>query len=136
MIRAVFREDPCARMVGTPLREKHPSVRFSIRAGSVVIRADPRPRAIESSATETKRVSIDPGFDGAGGHAPIQEAEMGDRYTKVVLTVIAAALAVIAMRDMVPAAHAQMGVAAHVVIDSVAPYAFQYAGPLPVKVEQ
>ena len=57
---------------------------------------------------------------------------MVDRYTKVVLTVIATALTVIAVRGAVPSAHAQMTGPAHVIVDSVASYAFQYAGPLEV----
>ncbi len=57
---------------------------------------------------------------------------MVDRYTKVVLTVIAAALTVIATRGVMPTARAQMMGPAHVIVDSVASYAFQYAGPLEV----
>lgn len=58
---------------------------------------------------------------------------MVDRYTKVVLTIIALALSVIASREVAPSAQAQMGGAVHVVVDSVAAYAFQYAGPLAVR---
>ena len=57
---------------------------------------------------------------------------MVDRYTKVVLTVIAAALTVIAVRGVTPPPRAQMMGPAHVIVDSVAAYAFQYAGPLEV----
>jgi hypothetical protein len=59
---------------------------------------------------------------------------MVDRYTKAVLTVIAACLVVIALRDLRPIgkAEAQSG-PVHVVIDSVASFAFQFAGPLQVK---
>ena len=55
-----------------------------------------------------------------------------DLYTKVVLTVIAVCLAINVMRDapMVKQAFAQNPV--HVIIDSVASYALQYAGPLHV----
>ena len=61
---------------------------------------------------------------------------MVDRYTKVVLTVIAAAMTVIAIRGIAPAARAQPGGPEHAVVDSVGSYAFQYAGPLAVRVEQ
>jgi Na+/pantothenate symporter len=60
--------------------------------------------------------------------------KMTDRYTKVVLTVIAVALAVIAARDWLPVkpATAQNG-PVRVIIDSVEPYAFQRT-TVPVKV--
>ena len=60
---------------------------------------------------------------------------MVDRYTKAVLTVIAVSLAAIAVENMnaFPQARAQNYGPAHVIVDSVAPYAFQYAGPLTVK---
>ncbi len=61
---------------------------------------------------------------------------MVDRYTKAVLTVIAVSLAIIATKDVVPPAHAQMDGPVHVVVDSVASYALQYAGPLDVRVQQ
>jgi hypothetical protein len=55
-----------------------------------------------------------------------------DAYTKIILTVIAVSLAVIAFREVVaPTAKAQSQM--HVVIDSVASSAFQYAGPLEVR---
>lgn len=56
-----------------------------------------------------------------------------DRYTKAVLTVIAACLVINVLRDasVVKQAFAQTG-PVHVIVDSVFPYAFQYAGPLHV----
>ena len=59
---------------------------------------------------------------------------MVERYTKAVLSVIAAALVVIAFQGTrsVPSAQAQSG-PVHVIVDSVASYAFQYAGPLQVR---
>jgi hypothetical protein len=59
---------------------------------------------------------------------------MNDRYTKVVLTVIAVALTVIAVREWLPVkpATAQNG-PVRVIIDSVEPYAFQRT-TVPVKV--
>lgn len=60
---------------------------------------------------------------------------MVDRYTKAVLTVIAVALSVIALRGAMAAAHAQSDGPVHVIVDGVASYAFQYAGPLDVKVQ-
>lgn len=62
------------------------------------------------------------------------EGEMTDAYTKVVLTVIAACLAVIAFREIQPIkkAEAQSG-QVHVVVDSVATFAFKFAGPLQVR---
>ncbi len=61
---------------------------------------------------------------------------MVDRYTKVVLTVIAGSLAIIAGRDLASTAKAQNYGPAHVIVDSVQGFAFQYAGPLAVKVQQ
>ena len=61
---------------------------------------------------------------------------MADWYTKAVLTVIAACLLVIAFRSVgTSPAQAQMG-ATHVIIDDVSAYAFQYAGPLRVRIAQ
>lgn len=61
---------------------------------------------------------------------------MVDRYTKVVLTVIAACLGIIAFADLRPItkAGAQSG-QVHVFVDGVASYAFQFAGPLQVKAQ-
>jgi len=59
-----------------------------------------------------------------------------DFYTKSVLTVIAVALSVIAFRGMIPPARAQVDGPTHVIVDSVASYALQYAGPLEVKADQ
>ena len=55
-----------------------------------------------------------------------------DLYTKVILTVIAVCLAISVMRDapIVKQAFAQSPV--HVIVDSVASYALQYAGPMHV----
>jgi hypothetical protein len=59
-----------------------------------------------------------------------------DRYTKVVLTVIAGCLLFNIVRDttFIRQAFAQSG-PVHVVVDQVASYAFQYAGPLGVNYE-
>jgi hypothetical protein len=59
---------------------------------------------------------------------------MVDRYTKAVLTVIAGCLLVIAFRDVAPIgkATAQSG-PVHVIVDSVASFAFQFAGPVQVR---
>jgi hypothetical protein len=71
-----------------------------------------------------------------------QEGRMTDRYTKIVLTVIAASLAVIAFEDLplLRTASAQTG-PIHVVVDEFSSTAFQYAfqyvqTPLPVKIRQ
>lgn len=60
---------------------------------------------------------------------------MTDRYTKAVLTVIAGCLLVIAIRGPAPVgpALAQSGQPVHVVVDRVASFAFQFAGPLQVR---
>lgn len=56
-----------------------------------------------------------------------------DNYTKAVLTIIAVSLTVIAMRNAVPdKALAQSG-PVHVIVDQVASYALQYAGPIQVR---
>jgi hypothetical protein len=53
-------------------------------------------------------------------------SSMVDRYTKVVLTIIAACLIVIAFRDVAPEkALAQSG-PVHVIIDSVNQFAYQF----------
>jgi hypothetical protein len=56
-----------------------------------------------------------------------------DRYSKVMLTIIAICQItnVIKQNQIIPPAMAQQG-PVHVIIDSVASYAFQYAGPLQV----
>jgi hypothetical protein len=61
---------------------------------------------------------------------------MVDRYTKIILTVIAMALSVIAVRGTIPTAKAQTDGPVHVIVDSVASYALQYAGPFEVTVRQ
>jgi hypothetical protein len=74
---------------------------------------------------------------------PINNLEgkmMTDRYTKAVLTVIAACLAVIALRDLPFSRSAEAQAPIHVVLDQVGNTAFQYAfqyvaAPLPVKVQ-
>ena len=60
---------------------------------------------------------------------------MIDRYTKALLTVIAVCLAVLVVQNagLAKPAQAQQGGPTHVVIDQVASYAFQFAGPLQVK---
>ncbi len=60
-----------------------------------------------------------------------------DRYTKAVLTVIAICLVINVLRDTPPIvkqAFADTG-PIHVIVDSVASYAFQYAGPVTVRCE-
>jgi len=59
---------------------------------------------------------------------------MIDRYTKVVLTVIAVALVTIAGQSLlrVQPASAQVG-QVHVYVDGVFPSAFQYAGPIQIR---
>lgn len=60
---------------------------------------------------------------------------MNDRYTKTVLTVIAACLVAMLARDIWPPAVAQLrgtGPASPVYIAGVSSYAFQYAGPMHV----
>lgn len=60
---------------------------------------------------------------------------MADRYTKVVLTVIAACLLTLVFRGTpIGPASAQSG-PVHVIVDSVSSFAFQYAGPLTVRVQ-
>jgi hypothetical protein len=60
---------------------------------------------------------------------------MSDRYTKTVLTVIAICLVVIAFQGRATDhAYAQTG-PVHVIVDSVASFALQFAGPLAVKVQ-
>jgi hypothetical protein len=63
-----------------------------------------------------------------------------DRYTKAVLTIIAACLAVIAVKDLPLLRSAEAQAPTHVVLDQVHSGAFQYAFqfvavPLPVKVQ-
>jgi hypothetical protein len=62
---------------------------------------------------------------------------MVDIYTKAVLTVIAGCLLVIAFRGAPPigTANAQLGTQVgptHVIVDRIASFALQYAGPLKV----
>ena len=56
-----------------------------------------------------------------------------DRYTKAVLTVIAACLVwnIVTSTSIRPAS-AQMGGPVHVIVDRVEAFAFQFAGPLNV----
>ncbi len=60
---------------------------------------------------------------------------MADRYTKIVLTVIAAALTIIATRDLgfLTSVTAQNG-PIHVIVDSVDRFAFRFT-TVPVKIE-
>jgi hypothetical protein len=58
-----------------------------------------------------------------------------DRYTKIVLTVIAVMLTLIVVRDFAPAAVAQVNTPVHVILDKVEFYAFNQMAPMPVKVE-
>ncbi len=60
---------------------------------------------------------------------------MTDRYTKVVLTVIAISLAIISGKELMPNAHAEMDGTVHVIVDKVAQLAFQYT-TVPVKVQK
>jgi hypothetical protein len=63
------------------------------------------------------------------------EGEMKtDAYTKVVLTIIAIALSALAVENAIPKAIAQGPTEVRIV--SVAGYAFQYAGPIAVRVQQ
>ncbi|KAA3504591.1 hypothetical protein DXM27_05095 [Rhizobium rhizogenes] len=63
-----------------------------------------------------------------------EEARLIDRYTKLVLTVIAGSLVMLVIQGAQPEpANAQTG-QVHVVVDRVAPFALQFAGPLAVKV--
>lgn len=57
-----------------------------------------------------------------------------DRYTKVVLTVIAFCQCITVFREVpiIKDAFAQSG-PVHVIVDQVQGYAFQYAGPLEVR---
>jgi hypothetical protein len=60
---------------------------------------------------------------------------MVDRYTKSVLTVIAIALSVIAVRGVLPVAHAQDGEPIHVILDQVGNNQPMGYGELTVKVD-
>ena len=66
-------------------------------------------------------------------YARKRSVAMVDRYTKTVLTVIALCLVINVVRDgtSVTSAVAQSG-PVHVIVDQVASYALQYAGPLHV----
>lgn len=68
-------------------------------------------------------------------HFITKEAKMVDRYTKIVLSIIAVALSVIALKDVIPPAKAQPYGPTHVIVDSVGTYAYQYA-VVPVRVQQ
>jgi hypothetical protein len=59
---------------------------------------------------------------------------MTDRYTKAVLTVIATCLVILVLQGppIGRSATAQSG-PVHVIVDSVASFALQYAGPLRVR---
>jgi len=66
---------------------------------------------------------------------------MTDRYTKLVLTVIAISLAIIAARDLPLLKVAYAQTPTHVIVDQVERYAFRYAfdgveHPLPVRIKQ
>lgn len=63
---------------------------------------------------------------------------MTDRYTKAVLTVIAASLSVIAAENLKPVkdAHAQSYGPAHVIVDSFSSTAFSLVEPVQVRVAQ
>ena len=60
---------------------------------------------------------------------------MVDRYTKLVLTVIAGCLLIIAFRDLLPETAAAQSGPVHVIIDKAAGFAFQFAGPMQVHCE-
>ena len=60
---------------------------------------------------------------------------MVDRYTKVVLTVIAVSLSIIASESAIPVARAQISGPVHVIVDSVSQFAFQFT-TVPVRVQQ
>jgi len=60
---------------------------------------------------------------------------MVDRYTKVVLTIIAACLVVIAFRNASISSQAQTAGPVHVIVDSVSQFAFQFT-TVPVRVQQ
>lgn len=59
---------------------------------------------------------------------------MVDRYTKAVLTVIAVCLVILVFRTGPNTARAQYSGPAHVIVDKVQSFAFQFAGPLEVRV--
>jgi hypothetical protein len=58
---------------------------------------------------------------------------MADRYTKFVLTIIAASLAIIAFRDIRLVTNADAESPMHVIVDKADNFAFQFAGPMEVK---
>lgn len=57
-----------------------------------------------------------------------------DNYTKAVLTVIAVALSVIAVRGAIPPAKAQSAGPIHVIVDQIG--AYMASLPIPVRVQQ
>jgi hypothetical protein len=69
------------------------------------------------------------------------EGKMVDRYTKIVLTIIAACLTIIAARDLPFFNVASAQAPAHVIVDQFSQSAFNYAFqhvfvPLPVTIER
>jgi hypothetical protein len=66
----------------------------------------------------------------AARHGGVQ---MVDLYTKFILTVIAVALLALTFRD--DKAVAQSSGPVHVIVDQVASFAFQFAGPLAVRAQ-
>ena len=56
-----------------------------------------------------------------------------DRYTKILLTIIAACQVILVLRETQIITRAEAQSPMHVIVDHVAAYAFAYAGPLQVK---
>jgi hypothetical protein len=61
------------------------------------------------------------------------EVHMVDRYTKIILTVIAGCLIVIAFRGPSSVEKAAAEPATHVIVDAVAKSALEWAGPIQVR---